>query len=86
MEAPNFRNSSYPGEGEKIGPFWRAAWDVLGDGEWRHAKRLSEELSPRFGILPATGKGVLRAAVKAEVLEREYRGVEKSAWVRRVIE
>lgn len=71
MEAPNF-SGAYPLAGERLAPAWRAAWDLLLDGDWHHVQVLTLRMirSGDIGIQHNTAMNLLGQATKAGILER----------------
>lgn len=67
-DPPNFAGN-YPLAGERIGPAWRAAWDVLSDGSWRSKLQIVPVMCKAGPVVPITALNLLRAARRAGVLE-----------------
>lgn len=70
-EAPNF-SGDYPGEGQRIGPAWRAAWDALRDGAEHPAEDLVTIMRGAADIQDRTARNLLRQARAAGVLRVRY--------------
>lgn len=74
-EAPNFGKTEYPGNGERIGPAWRAAWATLSDGAWHGRDELIEVMQRMAhfhsgaGIVEITALNILRRARRNGILK-----------------
>lgn len=83
--APDWPNSDYPSKGERIGPAWQKAWDLMADGQWRRASDVAAVAAEYAGVLPKTVINMIRAAGKHRFIDYETRGNGrfKRAWCRR---
>lgn len=70
-EAPNF-TGEYPGQGQMIGPAWRAAWALLRSGDELSASRLAEAMCAASPIMEQTARNLLSQARKSGVLDVRY--------------
>lgn len=73
MRAPNFGKSNYPMGGERIGPAWQAAWDILCDGEWHNSRPVKDAMTAAGPILDLTANEVLRQSARSGLTERRVR-------------
>lgn len=65
--APNFRGTTYPGDGERIGPAWRAVWSFLADGQWHNVPELAAVgVSACWSVV---GKGLRESTVQTLLYE-----------------
>lgn len=70
-EAPDF-TPGYPSRGERIGPWWAAAWALLADRQPRTWMELARAI-PDPPVAPMTARNVVQRAVAAGLLTREIR-------------
>lgn len=92
--APDF-TPGYPSKGERIGPAWIFAWNLLAPGEWQRGSDIAARVGGSTGLAASTVKNLLRSAAKAGHLEAELRfsgkvggyrsnaAAVRSAWYRR---
>lgn len=79
MAAPDFSSDGFPSSGEKIGPAWQAAWDLLDSERWTVEDDILKELL-KHPIAPGTAMNLLSSARKSGVV-----GVKKlgNTWLYR---
>lgn len=67
-EPPNFERE-YPLAGARIGPAWRAAWELLQDGEWHGKIEIESAMCEAGPVASITAMNLLRQARRAGLLE-----------------
>lgn len=73
--APNFVGT-FPGAGERIGPAWQVAWNILSHGEWVTSGELAVAMRDKARIEECTAKSLLRGARKAGILAVKRRIID----------
>jgi hypothetical protein len=67
--APNFNKyAPYPNAGERLGPAWRLAWKLLGDGQVHNRQELCDRVSLGSDVTPRTVENLLRKATSCGLL------------------
>jgi hypothetical protein len=69
-QAPDFGDSGYPNLGQQIGPAWRAAWQLLRDGDEHTVTELAAVMVPAGGIQDRTARNLLRQARHEGILSK----------------
>jgi hypothetical protein len=80
-EPRNF-SGSYPLAGERLGPAWRMAWQMLSTEKWINAGDIAAVVSEACDLQKITVKGLLRSAARAGILDQKIMPPENSDRVR----
>src|SRR5215218_5004350 len=62
----------YPSGGERLGPAWQLAWDMIGERGWCERAAIAKRVSTERGDIAAiTVENLIRQATRAGLLEQQ---------------